>query len=284
MTTQNREQGPALLIELVNQTLDPGYAAAAARRNGAQERPAVPRRAAAALAAGLIGFILVAAYVHANRGAPRSAKVHDALVAQVRTAQSAGDSLDAEQRGLTSKVDSLRNSALGTSDASGLQREELLAGAVAVRGPGLQVTLRAPKVSATPSPNTRQGSVALSAVSALSDRDVRSVVNQLWASGAEAMSVNDIRLTPTSAIRFAGEAVLVDFQPITAPYVIRAIGAADALDTGFAASDVASRYQTLSAAGAIMFSFEEEKSLTLPASAIAAPQHASVTPTAGATR
>ena len=33
----------------------------------------------------------------------------------------------------------------------------------------------------------------------LIDRDVRSVVNQLWADGAEAISVNGIRLTPTSA-------------------------------------------------------------------------------------
>ncbi len=116
----------------------------------------------------------------------------------------------------------------------------------------------------------------------LSDRDVRDVVNQLWSDGAEAIAVNNIRLTPTSAIRFAGEAVLVDFQPITAPYVIRAIGDANGLDTGFAASDIATRYQTLSAAGKITFNFDEEKSLSLPASAATTLQEATTPPTATA--
>jgi len=282
MSTPKPAQGPALLIELVNETLDPGYAAAAARRGNA-ERPAWYERGSTALAAAVIGFILVAAYVHANRGAPQSTKVHNALVAQVRTAQSAGNSLDAQERALDSQVEAQRNAALGTSDSTDMDRAKLLAGITAVKGPGLQVTLGVPKVTATASPNTRQGSIPLSAVSALSDRDVRSVVNQLWIGGAEAMSVNNIRLTPTSAIRFAGEAVLVDFQPITAPYVIRAIGSADDLDTSFAASDVSSRYQTLSAAGKITFSFDEEKSLTLPASAAVSLDHAT-TPTAQAPR
>ena len=94
------------------------------------------------------------------------------------------------------------------------------------------------------------------------------MVNELWAVGAEAISVNDIRLTPTSAIRFAGEAVLVDFEPISPPYVIRAIGNADRLDTGFAASDVASRYQTLAGVEGIGFSFDERSRLQLPGAAV----------------
>ena len=77
---------------------------------------------------------------------------------------------------------------------------------------------------------------------------MRSVVNELWHDGAEAISVNDVRLTPTTAIRFAGEAVLVDFQPITSPYTIRAIGDRHVLETGFVDSAVASRYQTLAGA------------------------------------
>jgi uncharacterized protein YlxW (UPF0749 family) len=276
-------QGPALLIELVNDTLDPGYAAAAKKRGGVPERPAWYARVSTALAAALIGFLLVAAYVHANRGAPRSTKVHNALVQQVRGAQSTGSSLDAQARVLESKVEALRNAALGTATSDDLSRAELLAGTTAAKGPGLQVTLNEAKASATPSAGTRQGSVPITATAVLSDRDVRSVVNQLWSDGAEAISVNDIRLTPTSAIRFAGQAVLVDFQPITAPYVIRAIGAADELDTGFAASEVASRYQTLSAAGKITFTFVEEKSLNLPASAATTLDQAGVpTPTPAA--
>ncbi len=101
----------------------------------------------------------------------------------------------------------------------------------------------------------------------LTDRDVRSVVNELWHDGAEAISVNDIRLTPTSAVRFAGEAVLVDFQPISSPYVVRAIGDSDRLAVAFADSAVASRYQTLSSAKGIGFRFDGSDDLQLPAAA-----------------
>ena len=49
--------------------------------------------------------------------------------------------------------------------------------------------------------------------------------------------------------------------------VVRAIGNAADLDTRFALSDVASRYQTLSSAEGISFDFSEKDSLSLPANA-----------------
>ena len=120
---------------------------------------------------------------------------------------------------------------------------------------------------------------------------MRSVVNELWHDGAEAIAVNDIRLTPTSAIRFAGEAVLVDFLPITSPYTVRAVGNAGDLVTAFAQSDVASRYHTLVSADGIGFSFDEKKKLTLPAGTSVTPRFAqspsptpTVTPSATGTR
>jgi uncharacterized protein YlxW (UPF0749 family) len=142
----------------------------------------------------------------------------------------------------------------------------LQAGLTAVSGPGVLVTLREPSgPTATPTPG-RGGTTGIGATNILTDRDVRSVVNELWHDGAEAISVNDVRLTPTSAIRFAGEAVLVDFQPITSPYHIAAIGDADLLSTNFAQSAVASRYQTLTGVEGIGFSFTDASDLTLPAS------------------
>jgi uncharacterized protein YlxW (UPF0749 family) len=150
--------------------------------------------------------------------------------------------------------------------------------------------LSEPSSTAGASPPGRAASAPVGAANILTDRDVRSVVNQLWAAGAEAISVNDVRLTPTSAVRFAGEAVLVDFVPITSPYTIRAIGNADDLATGFAASGVASRYQTLSGVDGIGFSFTEHSKLELPAGAAVPPRFAhqptpapSPTPSPGST-
>ena len=225
----------------------------------------------------LVGFLVVVAYLSAHRSAPAEAKIHSDLVARVRAAESADNKLDATAQQLSSQVNTLRNKALPASGAlrDELEREQLAAGATAVRGAGLQVRLVDPPIaSSTPTPG-RKGTTPITAVRVLTDRDVRSVVNQLWSDGAEAIAVNDVRLTPTSAIRFAGEAVLVDFRPISSPYVIQAIGDPAALDTGFAASPIASRYQTLAAADGIGFSFGEQKSLDLPAAPTIAPRYAS---------
>ena len=50
------------------------------------------------------------------------------------------------------------------------------------------------------------------------------------------MSINGQRLTSRSSIRFAGDAILVDFRPLSPPYVITAIGDGRELQTGFASS------------------------------------------------
>jgi uncharacterized protein YlxW (UPF0749 family) len=265
------------LIDLVTDTLDPGYAAAASRRGDDRSRRWYDRPAVA-LGCLLIGFTVVVAYVHTHRGAPQAAKVHAGLVTRVRAAERENNALDAQVQTLNSALARARAQA-GAGAANGVvEHDQVLAGQVAVSGPGLQVVLREPAVP-TASPSAGRGDAAsIGAANILTDRDVRSVVNELWADGAEAISVNDIRLTPTSAIRFAGEAVLVDFQPISAPYTIRAIGNSDQLDVGFAASEVASRYHTLSSADGIGFDFTQQTKLSLPASAAVNPRYASAAP------
>jgi uncharacterized protein YlxW (UPF0749 family) len=262
---------PQLLLELVNNPLDPGYAAAARRRAAAGTPPPRSSRsvAAAAVAIGalVIGFVLVIAYDQTHRGAPEAKKVHDRLVTRVRDAQDSADDLARQAGSLESEVDALRASVLPQSGtlARRLQSEIQVAGLTKVDGPGLTVTLTDPKAAdSTPAPG-RAGTVPIGATTTLTDRDVRSVVNELWHDGAEAIAVNGVRLTPTSAIRFAGEAVLVDFQPITSPYRIEAIGNRDGLSVAFAGSDVASRYQTLEGVEGIGFSFADSGSLHLPA-------------------
>jgi uncharacterized protein YlxW (UPF0749 family) len=276
-TTSSPPASAKYLIDLVTDTLDPGYAAAAARRGGDRRRRWYDRPAVA-LGCLLIGFTVVVAYVHTHRGAPQAAKVHAGLVTRVRAAERDNNALDSQVQALNSALARARAQA-GAGAANGVvEHDEVLAGQVAVTGPGLQVVLREPPVQ-TASPSAGRGDAAsVGAANILTDRDVRSVVNELWADGAEAISVNDIRLTPTSAIRFAGEAVLVDFQPISAPYTIRAIGNGDQLDVGFAVSEVASRYHTLASADGIGFAFTEQSKLSLPASAAVSPRYASAAP------
>lgn len=268
---------PQLLVDLVTNPVDLGYAQAARRRGGGPSRRWYDG-ALVAVGCAVIGFLLVLAYVHTHRAAPQAAKVRASLIQRVHAAQSQDADLADTARRLSARLDTVRGSALpGAAGSSGaLDRDQLLAGQVAVTGPGLRVRLADPPAPTATAEPGRGGSVPITATSILSDRDVRSVVNQLWSDGAEAIAVNGVRLTPTSAIRFAGQAVLVDYIPVTSPYVIDAIGPSDRLDTGFASSAVASRYQTLAGADGLGFHFGQVSRLRLPASAAVSPRFAHV--------
>lgn len=64
------------------------------------------------------------------------------------------------------------------------------------------------------------------------DNDLLQIVNELRAAGAEAISINNQRLTSLSAIRCVGPSILVNDVKIGAPFVIRAIGNVDYLYSG----------------------------------------------------
>jgi uncharacterized protein YlxW (UPF0749 family) len=55
-------------------------------------------------------------------------------------------------------------------------------------------------------------------------RDIRTVVEELWAAGAEAIAVNEERITPTSAIIEVGPSILVNSAYLLPPYQITALG------------------------------------------------------------
>jgi uncharacterized protein YlxW (UPF0749 family) len=64
------------------------------------------------------------------------------------------------------------------------------------------------------------------------DYDLLTLVNEMRASGAEAIAVNEQRLTAVSEIRCAGTLILVNWVRIGPPYVIKAIGDPDMLTSG----------------------------------------------------
>ena len=64
------------------------------------------------------------------------------------------------------------------------------------------------------------------------ENDIRDIVNELFAAGAQAVEVGGQRLTPTSSIRSAGAQILVNQRPIPVnPVVIKAIGDPEVLDS-----------------------------------------------------
>ena len=92
----------------------------------------------------------------------------------------------------------------------------LQAGAIPVKGRGLTVTMS--DSARVPGPNED------ASLYRIHDVDLQLVVNALFSLGAEAVSVNRQRIVATTAVRGAGETILVNFRPLVPPYVVTAIG------------------------------------------------------------
>jgi hypothetical protein len=121
--------------------------------------------------------------------------------------------------GLREEVGRRRDAALTDRDAARLRDLEATTGLGRVRGDGVVVQV----ADAPGNPDAVTGAGGAGPGRVLYS-DLQQVANALWAVGAEAIAINDQRLTATSTIRSAGEAILVDFRPVTGPYKVWAIG------------------------------------------------------------
>jgi uncharacterized protein YlxW (UPF0749 family) len=271
--------GASLLDAVLAETLDPAYAQAAQAR-AARAAPDVPastagphraRRWRAQLLVGLTmaiaGVLAAVTYHQAAVESQGRAQVRTALVGDIQDASAVTDELASELEGLRAEVSSTREellaaSAVGQQALDELARAEQGAAAVPVSGPGLLVTLANADPAADEDPVG--GATEEDPRGRVRDGDLQLVVNALWAAGAEAVGINGQRLGPTSAIRFAGEAVLVDFRPVTNPYEISAIGDPDTLSSSFLASPEVGALALISESFDLRFEFAQEDELSLP--------------------
>jgi uncharacterized protein YlxW (UPF0749 family) len=100
------------------------------------------------------------------------------------------------------------------------QNLQIFSGLSSVKGEGIEIVINdAAKIDSLESSDIELARVY--------DSDIQLLVNALWASGAESIAINEGRLTSTSAIRSAGDAILVNYRPLLPPFVISAIGDKD---------------------------------------------------------
>lgn len=264
-----------LLTTLAEDSLDQGYARAAARR-AAGGAPAP--RSRWVLTAGLlaVGLLLATAVAQTRQRASAAEEARAAITTEIEDREAANDrverSLERERAAVSrARRDALRITANGARLARELSALETATGAGAVHGPGMVVRLTEQALEgddADVDPRTDSDSD-----NRVSDRDLQTVVNEIWAAGAEAVAVNDQRLTATAAIRSAGEAVLVDFRPLNPPYEISAVGP-PTMRTVFVEGFGGSYLQVLRDYG-IEFTVQDADDLLLPASAGVSVRYAS---------
>jgi uncharacterized protein YlxW (UPF0749 family) len=142
--------------------------------------------------------------------------------------------------------------------ASSISELNALSGYTAIRGDAVRVSIQA-----SVKPSLSDG-VDLGVVL---DSDISRVVNGLLANGAVAISVNNYRITSKSAIRSAGQAILVGYQALSPPYEITAIGNVSRmiaeLKTGMTGEDI----DEISSEYGVRFKITQLNQATVPESA-----------------
>lgn len=226
----------SLLTHVMDHSLDEGYAEASARR-AADGTAGLPRtlKAKLGLAAGLViaAMVVTLGAAEARISAPVLAKERQELIDRVERADEHATSVERDIERLRTEVADSQREALKQHGGDQGQLVALLAGATDVRGPGIKLTVDDAKGSSSGGGGGPRESAGFANTGRLRDRDMQKIVNGLWQSGAEAISINGQRLTALSAIRAAGDAILVDNKPLVPPYEVLAVGDKKKLGTAF---------------------------------------------------
>jgi uncharacterized protein YlxW (UPF0749 family) len=174
-----------------------------------------------------------------------------------RVEQLAGrvDALRAEVERLTD--DATRTVDVGDPDEAALVA--LAAGRSAVTGPGVTVRLTDAPVDAPQRAGVHPDDLVVH------QQDLQAVINALWAGGAEAMALQDQRVTATTAFRCVGNVLSLGGRVYSPPYEVRAIGDPRALRDALEDSPEIRRYLQWVAEVGLGWSVTTEDVLDLPA-------------------
>ncbi|MFE7210634.1 DUF881 domain-containing protein [Streptomyces sp. NPDC001698] len=227
----------SLITNVMDHSLDDGYAEAAARKKAAGES-GMPKtvRAKLGLAGGLVlaGLVVTVGAAQARVAAPVVAKERQELIDRIDKETAAADELEGTVDKLRDDVNARQRQALRhTGGNPQADLVSMLAGASEVYGPGMRLVVDDAKEAGTGGGGNPRGASGFSDTGRVRDRDMQRVVNGLWQSGAEAVSINGQRLTALSAIRAAGDAILVDNKPLVPPYTVLAVGDGKGLSARF---------------------------------------------------
>lgn len=257
----------SLLNNVMDHSLDDGYAEASARRR-ADGSAGLPRtlKSKLGLAAGLVVAALVVTLgaAEARISAPVVAKEREELIDRIDAETEAADTLESEVEALRRDVSERQRKALEQHGGDQGQLVALLAGATPVEGPGVKLVVDDAKDTDQGGGGPRE-STGFADTGRLRDRDMQRVVNGLWESGAEAIAINGQRLTALSAIRAAGDAILVDNRPLVPPYTVLAVGDGKKLATAFQDSADGQYLQALKESFDIRTSISDQAKVRLPA-------------------
>jgi uncharacterized protein YlxW (UPF0749 family) len=260
----------SLLINIMDHSLDEGYAEATARRAVRGQGTALSRapgaRLVVMLGVGLIAAVVTMAAIQVRIAAPQAEKERRDLIARIHSRETTADQLEKEVAALRDQVDAMQDKNLTPDEIERVNLLALLTGADPVEGSGLKVVVDdAAQSDGADGANKDPRAAEDLANGRVLDRDLQRVVDGLWQAGAEAIGINGQRLTALSAIRAAGASILVDNRPLSPPYTILAIGNGTKMQVAFQDSSDGRYLHALSERYGIRATFATQKNIKLPA-------------------
>ncbi len=175
-----------------------------------------------------LGFLIAAQLASEGPRVQYTTQERTPLVATVQDLQKQQEQLKQEVLDARAAIQQLEAAGEGGAAVTQqlnaqLQNAQVAAGLAAMTGPGLVIQLSDSSLAVPPDGNEQDYLV--------SGADVLTVVDQLWAAGAEGIAINGERVVISTAVVDIGGSVVVNGAYVAAPYQITAIGPGTMFDT-----------------------------------------------------
>lgn len=215
-----------------------------------------------------IGFMLTVQISSRPQSSPESLSSYLDLRTQIQEQMQENKVLEDEIAKQNSVLYQYKNSSGQSSEMlkalkQDAQAVEAAAGRTTVTGPGITM-----KIQYNPNLQPIDGDAGLFEL--MADQELGLIVNDLYANGAKAISINGQRLVTTSSIRLVSgldptSAILqVNTVPVTMPYVITAMGDVDKMQAILTLHNVQSELNRMQE-DCIITEFRGEHGVTVPA-------------------
>ncbi len=261
---RNLDDSLRLIDDLTNRPMDPLFTDAMLVQHDEKPAAKVAMKTISFLICVIIGlsFVIAVQTLHENS----REKVRQEEANQLTESTQRYEDLQSDVEDLRSQIETL--SKYSTTTVKTPDSDRIRNGTVEVEGPGISVTLADPATL----DDSQDGSSA-DGKRKVADTDIQLFVDRLWASGAEAISVNGQRLGPQTSVRGAGGKVLVGFVAVQSPYVIEAIGNPATMTAGVDSGHNPQLYQSLDTYG-IRVTISKQGDIHLSANAISTLRYA----------
>ncbi len=188
-----------------------------------------------AIVCGLLGFLLAYQFkVLSNKNIESKISNYDKndIISEVESLKKEKEELASTNSKLSDQLKQMeetaaKNGDMGQDIKNQLDEARMHLGIIDVKGQGIVLTIT-PKTSIF-------GSTTNDSNRDLGEDELVHIVNLLWYSGAEAISINDIRITPQTGIKTAGNGIAIGSTGKVYPrdkIIIKAIGDKGRLNVG----------------------------------------------------